>query len=230
MPPKGKQQSSSPRRPPHRAWRPAEELLLLQGQDRRGRLQELQPAPALRLGEGEDPLAPDHGRLPPPPGPGRGRRQARARDGAPSVRLGAVDRSMEVILLQDVEQVGLRGDVVNVARGYMRNFLQPRGSRSRRRRRSSRSCRSARSSAPATRRATLDQAQEIAKRIGATVLRFEAKRRPARPALRLGHADGHRRRDLGARRRSASTGARSTCRRRSSGSAATRSRSRSSRT
>src|SRR5919202_1568629 len=33
---------------------------------------------------------------------------------------------MEVILLQDVDKVGLRGDVVSVARGYARNFLLPR--------------------------------------------------------------------------------------------------------
>ena len=33
---------------------------------------------------------------------------------------------MEVILLTDVEHVGLRGEVVNVARGYARNFLLPR--------------------------------------------------------------------------------------------------------
>jgi large subunit ribosomal protein L9 len=33
---------------------------------------------------------------------------------------------MEVILLQDIEKVGLRGDVVNVARGYARNYLIPR--------------------------------------------------------------------------------------------------------
>jgi large subunit ribosomal protein L9 len=33
---------------------------------------------------------------------------------------------MEVILLADVEKVGLRGDVVDVARGYARNFLLPR--------------------------------------------------------------------------------------------------------
>ncbi len=33
---------------------------------------------------------------------------------------------MEVILPKDVEKVGLRGDVVNVARGYARNFLLPR--------------------------------------------------------------------------------------------------------
>jgi large subunit ribosomal protein L9 len=34
---------------------------------------------------------------------------------------------MEVILRDDVEKVGLRGEVVNVARGYARNFLLPRG-------------------------------------------------------------------------------------------------------
>ena len=33
---------------------------------------------------------------------------------------------MEVILLKDVEKVGLRGDVVAVSRGYMRNYLGPR--------------------------------------------------------------------------------------------------------
>jgi large subunit ribosomal protein L9 len=33
---------------------------------------------------------------------------------------------MQVILLEDVEKVGLRGEVVDVARGYARNFLVPR--------------------------------------------------------------------------------------------------------
>jgi large subunit ribosomal protein L9 len=33
---------------------------------------------------------------------------------------------MDVILLKDVEKVGLRGDVVSVTRGYMRNYLGPR--------------------------------------------------------------------------------------------------------
>jgi len=33
---------------------------------------------------------------------------------------------VEVILLQDVDKVGLRGDVVDVARGYARNYLVPR--------------------------------------------------------------------------------------------------------
>jgi large subunit ribosomal protein L9 len=34
---------------------------------------------------------------------------------------------MDVILRQDVDALGLRGEVVNVARGYARNFLLPRG-------------------------------------------------------------------------------------------------------
>ena len=33
---------------------------------------------------------------------------------------------MDVILLSDVEKVGLRGEVVSVARGYARNYLLPR--------------------------------------------------------------------------------------------------------
>jgi large subunit ribosomal protein L9 len=33
---------------------------------------------------------------------------------------------MEVILLEDVDKVGLRGEVVSVSRGYMRNYLKPR--------------------------------------------------------------------------------------------------------
>ena len=34
---------------------------------------------------------------------------------------------MEVILRKDIDKVGLRGEVVNVARGFARNFLFPRG-------------------------------------------------------------------------------------------------------
>ena len=34
---------------------------------------------------------------------------------------------MNVILLKDVEKLGHRGEVVNVARGYARNFLVPKG-------------------------------------------------------------------------------------------------------
>ena len=51
------------------------------------------------------------GRRPPRP-----RRPWRPRDG-----------SVEVVLRQDVDTLGLRGEVVNVARGYARNYLLPRG-------------------------------------------------------------------------------------------------------
>lgn len=33
---------------------------------------------------------------------------------------------MQVILTQDVEKIGRRGDIVDVSRGYVRNFLVPR--------------------------------------------------------------------------------------------------------
>jgi large subunit ribosomal protein L9 len=85
---------------------------------------------------------------------------------------------MEVILLQDVEKVGLRGEVVDVARGYARNFLLPR--------------RLAENATPArvaelrridAERAkhearTAEQAQDIAELLGKTVLRFEVKAGP----------------------------------------------------
>jgi large subunit ribosomal protein L9 len=85
---------------------------------------------------------------------------------------------MEVILLQDVEHVGLKGDIVDVKRGYARNFLLPRrlaevASASRvaevQRIESVRARQEARSA---------DQAGEIAELLGKTVLRFEVKAGP----------------------------------------------------
>ncbi len=85
---------------------------------------------------------------------------------------------MEVILLQDVDKVGLRGDVVDVARGFARNYLIPRrlaeaASPARvaelKRRESLRARHEAR---------TVEQAREIAKTLGTTVLRLEVKAGP----------------------------------------------------
>ena len=82
---------------------------------------------------------------------------------------------MEVILLNDVDKVGLRGEVVNVARGFARNYLLPRrlaevatpakvaelqkreGQRARHEARS------------------FEQAQEMAATLGKTQLRFDVK-------------------------------------------------------
>jgi len=85
---------------------------------------------------------------------------------------------MEVILLSDVDHVGLRGDVVSVARGYARNYLLPR--------------RLAEEATPARvaelqkrdnlrarhEAKTSDQAREIAEALAGTVLRFEVKAGP----------------------------------------------------
>jgi large subunit ribosomal protein L9 len=85
---------------------------------------------------------------------------------------------MDVILLTDVDKVGLRGDVVAVARGYARNYLLPRqlaqeatpGRVAELRRRDELKARhEARS---------VEEAQRIADTLGKTVLRFEVKSGP----------------------------------------------------
>jgi large subunit ribosomal protein L9 len=85
---------------------------------------------------------------------------------------------MEVILLNDVEKVGLRGEVVNVARGYARNYLLPRRLAEvatpakvaeLQKRDSQRARHEARS---------FDQAQEMAKTLEQTELRFDVKAGP----------------------------------------------------
>ena len=85
---------------------------------------------------------------------------------------------MDVILLKDVEKVGLRGDVVSVARGYARNFLFPRrlaeeATSARVAELHKRDARVARHEAK-----TAEQAQAIAAAIGKTELRFEVKAGP----------------------------------------------------
>ncbi|HET7354450.1 MAG TPA: 50S ribosomal protein L9 [Gaiellaceae bacterium] len=85
---------------------------------------------------------------------------------------------MEVILLSDVEHVGLRGDVVSVARGYARNYLLPRrlaeeATAARVAELEKREGQRARHEAK-----TADQAREIADALSNTVLRFEVKAGP----------------------------------------------------
>jgi large subunit ribosomal protein L9 len=85
---------------------------------------------------------------------------------------------MEVILLSDVDHVGLRGDVVSVARGYARNYLLPRqlaeeATPARVAELQKRDTLRARHEAK-----TAEQAQEIAQTLSQTVLRFEVKAGP----------------------------------------------------
>jgi large subunit ribosomal protein L9 len=85
---------------------------------------------------------------------------------------------MQVILLQDIEKVGLRGEVVDVARGYARNYLLPRklaetatrgALEELRRREEIRARQEAR---------THEEARDIAARLEQTVLRFDVKAGP----------------------------------------------------
>jgi len=85
---------------------------------------------------------------------------------------------MDVILLKDVEKVGLRGDVVSVARGYARNFLLPRrlaepATEARVAELRKRDAQRARHEAN-----TAEQAQSVAETLSKTVLRFEVKAGP----------------------------------------------------
>jgi large subunit ribosomal protein L9 len=85
---------------------------------------------------------------------------------------------MDVILLKDVDQVGLRGDVVSVARGYARNYLFPRKLAEQataarvaelRKRDAQRARHEARS---------FEEGQQIAETLTKTVLRFDVKAGP----------------------------------------------------
>src|SRR5436190_7700232 len=85
---------------------------------------------------------------------------------------------MEVVLREDVDKLGLRGEVVTVARGYARNFLLPRGLaepatpglvRELERRDAERARHEAK---------TVDEAQAIAERLGKLELRFDMNAGP----------------------------------------------------
>ena len=131
---------------------------------------------------------------------------------------------MDVILLEDVDKVGLRGEVVSVSRGYMRNYLQPRrlaelatGARvaELERRESQRARHEAR---------TAEEAEGIAETLRKTVLSFDVNAGPQ--GTLFGSVTSTDIVDeIWRTRRSASTGARSSSRTRSSASGATQSRS-----
>ena len=85
---------------------------------------------------------------------------------------------MQVILLQDVEKVGLRGDVVDVKRGFARNYLLPR--RMAEVATAGRIAEIAKVEAQRSRHEarSAEQAGEIAEVLGKTVLRFDVKAGP----------------------------------------------------
>jgi large subunit ribosomal protein L9 len=85
---------------------------------------------------------------------------------------------MEVVLRRDVDKVGLRGEVVNVARGYARNYLFPRGLAE-----EATPARVAELQKVEERRAkheakTFEDAQTVAERLSRVELRFDVKAGP----------------------------------------------------
>ena len=117
---------------------------------------------------------------------------------------------MEVILKEDVNKLGSRGDVVKVAEGYGRNYLLPRklaieataGNKAV----------IEQMKAAAVRRSAKEktQAEELAKQFDGVVGFVPAAKRRARSAVRIGNLDRYRRTRS---RRKASTwiAARSSC-------------------
>jgi large subunit ribosomal protein L9 len=86
--------------------------------------------------------------------------------------------SVKAILLVDVEHLGHRGDVVSVARGYLRNYLQPRHLAEQAS--PARIAEVERVRAQRTRQEakSVDEAREIAKVIDRTVLQIPARSGP----------------------------------------------------
>jgi large subunit ribosomal protein L9 len=85
---------------------------------------------------------------------------------------------MDVILRQDIDKVGLRGEVVSVARGFARNFLFPRGLAE-----AATPARVAELRKVEEHRArheakTFEDAQAVAERLGQVELRFDVKAGP----------------------------------------------------
>src|SRR6202050_1661224 len=102
---------------------------LLRREDRRYQLQGYQAAPRLRSRARQDCSTPHFGRMRAAPAAGDGCDQEGAQHRAFAVRivvLEAEETAMEVILREDVEKLGNRGEVVKVAPGYARNFLLPK--------------------------------------------------------------------------------------------------------
>jgi large subunit ribosomal protein L9 len=85
---------------------------------------------------------------------------------------------VEVILLTDVEKVGLRGDVVNVARGYARNYLLPRRLAEEATRARVAELRKIEERRARHEAKTFEDAQQLAARLGGIELRFDVNAGP----------------------------------------------------
>lgn len=82
---------------------------------------------------------------------------------------------MQVILKQDVEKVGQQGDIVDLSRGYVRNFLVPRGLAEVATAGKLEEARHAMEEAAERERRTAERAEEIAEILNKSVITIEAR-------------------------------------------------------
>jgi large subunit ribosomal protein L9 len=85
---------------------------------------------------------------------------------------------MEVILLKDVDKVGLRGEVVQVARGYARNYLLPRRLAEEATAARVQELRKIEERRARHEAKTFDDAQQLVQKLGAIELRFDVNAGP----------------------------------------------------
>jgi large subunit ribosomal protein L9 len=85
---------------------------------------------------------------------------------------------LQVILRRDVDKVGLRGEVVNVARGYARNFLLPRGLADEATRARVAEMRKVEERRAQHEAKTFEEAQSLGEKLAAIELRFDVKAGP----------------------------------------------------
>src|SRR5438093_3425629 len=85
---------------------------------------------------------------------------------------------MDVILRSDIDKVGLRGEVVNVTRGYARNFLFPRGLADEATQARVAEVRKVEERRARNEAKTFEDAQSVAERLGQVELRFDLKAGP----------------------------------------------------
>ena len=100
---------------------------------------------------------------------------------------------MQIILQEDIEKLGHRGDVVTVKPGYARNFLLPRKLAIEATAGNMKASRRIRASLAKKTATELDAAQKQAAALNGVELQLHAQDRRERSALRLRHHRRHRR-------------------------------------
>ncbi len=98
----------------------------------------------------------------------------------------------EAILLKDVEDLGEQGKVVDVSKGYLRNYLMPRKLAQPATKGAIETIRQRQAADERMAREAVEKAQENSNLLNRTVLDDPPAGRSGRTAVRVGHGPGHR--------------------------------------